>query len=480
MRISFRITQLIAAAALACCLGSSSTHAGPGTVIINENFEDGIVNGFDYIPPKTPSTTIITGESHGPGNKAYQIIYATDEFGAILERHSLTFDAIDVSYSQKLPDGIPIQQSVRGFCFLKDFRLFNPDGANNPDGTRRTTTVEPAIEFHRLESGPARWRQQIGVFRVDGSDFAFVPNINIVPGQWHRVRYYVKYNDPGQRNGRLMYWFNGQLQVDAKDLWFCDTIAQRPSGVFVGGNFSNGGINPDFAFRRLLDDVQITINGDIPGSGSQLAIAPIAKQTINEDGVTVAIPVKVSRVGAALGTVKLQATSSSTVIVPISGLTVAGAGASWTVKVKPTANQFGTTTIRVLADDGAGVAVTAFDVVIKPVADTPSITVASTTKNTLTTCGLVMSRNPADGAEVTHFKITNINNGTLFLKDGMTAIPNGRFLTFAQANAGLRFKPNAGFIGLATFDLRASTSATDAGLGGSVVNGQINVISSGF
>lgn len=475
MRISFRITHLIAVAALACCLESSSTHAGLGTVIVNEDFEDGKIDGFDAIPPVTPSTKIITGDSHGVGNKAYQITYATDEFGAVLERYSLTFGSIDVSYSQKLPDGIPIQQSVRGFCFLKDFRLFNPDGGNNPDGTRRTTTVEPAIEFHRLESGPARWRQQIGVFRVDGSDFAFVPEINIVPGQWHRVRYYVKYNDPGQRNGRLKYWFNGQLQVDAKDLWFCDTIVQRPSGVFVGGNFSNGGVNPDFAFRRLLDDVQIAINGDAPDNGGQLTVSPIAKQTINEDGVTVAIPVTVSRGGAALGTVKLTATSSSPAIVPADGLTVTGSGANWTVKAKPAANKHGTTTIRVQGYDGAGVAATAFDVVIKPVADTPSMTVASTTKNTLTTCGLVVSRNRADGAEVTHFKVTNIVNGTLYLKDGLTAVPNGRFLTFAQANAGLRFKPATGFLGTATFDLRASVSATDVGLGGSVVKGQILV-----
>src|SRR6185436_7373950 len=37
-------------------------------------------------------------------------------------------------------------------------------------------------------------------------------------------------------------------------------------------------------------------------------------------------------------------------------------------------------------------------------ADTPSVTNATTNANTQTTSGLVISRNPADGAEVTHFK----------------------------------------------------------------------------
>ena len=210
-------------------------------------------------------------------------------------------------------------------------------------------------------------------------------------------------------------------------------------------------------------------------TGQGLTVSPIAKQTIMEDGATIAIPVTVSRDGATLGTVKLTATSSNTSIVPASGLTVTGSGANWTVKAKPAANKHGTSTIRVQADDGAGVAVTAFDVVIKPVADTPLITPAATTLNRITTCGLVASRNTVDGAEVTHFKVTNIVNGTLYLHDGLTAVPNGWFLTFAQANAGLRFRPATGFCGTATFNLRAAVSATDAGLGGGAVQGQILV-----
>ena len=318
----------------------------------------------------------------------------------------------------------------------------------------------------------ALWREELYV-EHSGHEF-FLELKQFDPTKWHRQRYWLKFNSPGKRDGQLKYWFNDALRVDVKDISISDTVASRPTGFWVGGNFSYGGGKPDFTFRRLIDDVRIVIDGDAPGT-NQLTIAPIAKQTIKEDGETTALPIKVSRSGAALGTVKLTATSSSTAIVPASGLTVTGSGANWTVKAKPAANKHGTTTIRLQADDGAGVAATAFDVVIKAVADTPSITAASTTKNMPTTCGLVVSRHQADGAEVTHFKITCINHGSLYLTDGRTVVTNGSFLTFAQANAGLRFKPTLGFVGTATFDLQASTTATDAGLGGSAVKGQIFV-----
>ena len=58
----------------------------------------------------------------------------------------------------------------------------------------------------------------------------------------------------------------------------------------------------------------------------------------------------------------------------------------------------------------------------EPVADTPSVTDATTNEDTQTTNGLVISRNAADGAEVTHFKITGITNGTLALSDGTPVV----------------------------------------------------------
>ncbi len=113
--------------------------------------------------------------------------------------------------------------------------------------------------------------------------------------------------------------------------------------------------------------------------------------------------------------------------------------------------------------------------VVGPVADTPSITNASTNEDTQTTSGLVISRNIVDGAEVTHFKITGITNGTLFLNDGVTPVTNGTFVTFAQGNAGLRFTPAYNFSGNGSSTIQASVSNVDAGLGGSTATATITV-----
>ena len=58
--------------------------------------------------------------------------------------------------------------------------------------------------------------------------------------------------------------------------------------------------------------------------------------------------------------------------------------------------------------------------------------------------GLVITRHPADGPEVTHFKISQIENGTLYQNDGVTVIAGGAFITVAQGMAGLKFTPTAG------------------------------------
>ena len=89
--------------------------------------------------------------------------------------------------------------------------------------------------------------------------------------------------------------------------------------------------------------------------------------------------------------------------------------------------------------------------------------------------GLVISRNAADGAEVTHFRITSITGGTLFQNNGTTAISNGAFITAAQANAGLRFIPAQNSLVTGHFSVQASTGNSDSGRGGSLVVANITI-----
>jgi hypothetical protein len=149
----------------------------------------------------------------------------------------------------------------------------------------------------------------------------------------------------------------------------------------------------------------------------------------------------------------------------------------------PTANFNGAATLTITTNDqgntGGGGAKSDMDTVtinITPVADTPSVTNATTQEDTQTTAGLVITRNTADDDEVTHYKITGITNGTLFLNDGTTPVSNGGFVTVAQGAAGLRFTPAADFIGTVTLQVQASTSASDAGLGGQQAPALITVL----
>jgi len=114
-------------------------------------------------------------------------------------------------------------------------------------------------------------------------------------------------------------------------------------------------------------------------------------------------------------------------------------------------------------------------ITVTPVADTPSITNASTIVNAQTTSGLVVSPNAADGAEVTHFKVAAVSGGQLFLGNGVTPVPAGSFITSAQGIGGLRFTPATDSIVTGHVSVRASTSASDAGVAGGTVTADIAI-----
>ena len=105
----------------------------------------------------------------------------------------------------------------------------------------------------------------------------------------------------------------------------------------------------------------------------------------------------------------------------------------------------------------------------------PSVTNATTTENTQTTSGLVITPNTADTAFVTNFQITSITGGTLFLNNGTTQVTNGEFITVAQGGAGLKFTPTANSTASGSFTVQESTSATTAGLGGPTAAATITV-----
>ena len=128
----------------------------------------------------------------------------------------------------------------------------------------------------------------------------------------------------------------------------------------------------------------------------------------------------------------------------------------------PNPHQFGDAVISVILDDGQpdnNTVSKQFSVAISPVADTPTISDAISKDKKQTTSGLVISRNSVDSSEVTYFKITSIQNGTLFLNDGVSEIFNNDFISYEEGNKGLKFSPSIGISTSGSFEVQAAIGA---------------------
>ncbi|AWB06612.1 hypothetical protein A6A40_16175 (plasmid) [Azospirillum humicireducens] len=162
-----------------------------------------------------------------------------------------------------------------------------------------------------------------------------------------------------------------------------------------------------------------------------------AGQTIAEDGTTGALTVTVGDGVTAAGTVQFTATSSDTVLIPSSGIQITGSGADRTVTVTPAADRFGSAHITLTMTDEAGnTATETFTVTVTPVAETPVVSGATGTSEDTLSAVIAIARASADGAEISHFRISGITGGTLYRNpDRSGAITDGDLITAAEATA---------------------------------------------
>ncbi len=267
--------------------------------------------------------------------------------------------------------------------------------------------------------------------------------------------------------------FKVKPQIDSKDGSLSFEIDPNTNGeAFVavvlqddGGN-QHGGIS-----QSEKKSFRIKVNNQPP------TLDPINPVTIKEDGGQKMVELT----GISSGTnenqpISIQATSDnlqliSTVLVEYKpGESVA------LLKFTAIKDKFGSTNITVTVNDGQPVNNSIsrmFAVTVEPTADTPSVTNALTTSGVQTTSGLVITRNEVDGSEVTHFKITEIKEGTLYHNDGKNIIPNNSFISYQQGAIGLKFTPAASSSRNGSFKIQAATGSDDLKLGGNIIVAQI-------
>ena len=114
------------------------------------------------------------------------------------------------------------------------------------------------------------------------------------------------------------------------------------------------------------------------------------------------------------------------------------------------------------------------NITVTPVGDSPRVASISTNKDTQSD-PIVIDRNANDGAEVSHFRISAVANGVLFQADGITPVADGSFITYAQAQAGLRFSPSSGSLDSGTFLVEASEDGATVAAQSAMVMSTISI-----
>ncbi|MBF0141984.1 MAG: FecR domain-containing protein [Magnetococcales bacterium] len=209
-------------------------------------------------------------------------------------------------------------------------------------------------------------------------------------------------------------------------------------------------------------------------------VTAIAAQTTEEDTAKSGVTFTVADVESPVAELTVTAVSSNTTLVPDANLVLSGTAATRSLSATPATNQFGSTTLSVIvaeSADPASTATSSFVLTVNPVADQPSVSAATTSEDTQTTTGLVLTRNSADGNEVTQFKISGITNGTLYKNDGVTQISSNDLISFAEGNAGLKFTPAADLNsdGGNNFGFTVAGVTSAAAVGSSTVTAAITV-----
>ncbi|MEQ8790216.1 MAG: dockerin type I domain-containing protein, partial [Pirellulaceae bacterium] len=113
-------------------------------------------------------------------------------------------------------------------------------------------------------------------------------------------------------------------------------------------------------------------------------------------------------------------------------------------------------------------------ITVTPVGDTPRVADITTLEDT-PSGPIVINRHAADGAEVTHFRISGITGGTLFKNDGATPINNGAFITFAEAQAGVKFLPATDSNAVGQFSVESSENGVSVAVQSGMATSTITV-----
>ena len=214
-------------------------------VILQDGFESGAADmtQWDEVSAPAGNLTYERGVAHS-GNYSARIRYAMDESSAHMVLLNRSFEeGVYVRFWQMYPQGFTQKN-------LKQVRLFHAEGGSYQGSFTASLWSNPPEILSIFYGGMDN----------DGRDAVYSP-FTVPAGQWFKTALYIKYNTPGQNNGLYRLWRDDKLVVSYDDIVW-RTNNEGANGLWVGGNYSGGGIDP-VPFDRYLDDIYIATEPDI-------------------------------------------------------------------------------------------------------------------------------------------------------------------------------------------------------------------------
>ncbi len=175
-------------------------------------------------------------------------------------------------------------------------------------------------------------------------------------------------------------------------------------------------------------------------------IATISNRTINEDTSTGSIAFTVTDAETAASSLVVTASSSNTNLIPNANILLGGSGSNRTVTVTPAANQSGSSTITISANDGSGIATRTFVVTVNAVNDAPVLAaIANRTIHQGTTLTITNSA-------------TDIDTSASSLTYNLVSNPSGAVIN--AASGILTWTPATNQIGTNAFSVRVADNGS--------------------
>ncbi len=154
---------------------------------------------------------------------------------------------------------------------------------------------------------------------------------------------------------------------------------------------------------------------------------------------------------------------------------VAGTGASTAIAYTPVRDYHGPDSFVVRVSDGVLTDTITVNVTVTSQFSVAALSDATTYVNNQTREGLVALPGPYDD-QVTHFLVTEVDGGELFLADGTTPVRAGDVVSLAQGAAGFRFTPARDSFANGRVSIQPSTGPSSAQAGGPITTATITVV----